>query len=153
MTLAKSRVVLTPRRASPQHPQDALRTRPIGGPRTATVVFPTLRLRKQRADQRPLRITQQLESLLAHAGSSSKHPPQAEVSILRPNLFMKHALEGASQWSLPQSMLPLAERSRPPRRTAPETSLATAHTWTMHRLDGTRSATPIVPGSMRPALR
>ena len=36
--------------------------------------------------------------------------------------------------------------SGPPRRTAPETSLPTAHTRTMRRMDGIRSATPIVPG-------
>jgi len=55
-------------------------------------LFEPLRFRQQRLDQLPLRIVQQLESLLAHTRSSTNHPPHAVVPSLRPNLFMKHAL-------------------------------------------------------------
>jgi hypothetical protein len=78
-----------------QHPQDALQAVPAGCPWTPSLVLATFRLRQQRLDQLPLRLTQQLESLLAHARTSSNHPPHTEVPSLRPNLFMKHAL-GAS---------------------------------------------------------
>ena len=65
---------------------------PVRRPRTAPPVLALLRFRQQRLDQLPLPLTQQLKPLLAHARSSSNPPPHPEVSSLRPNLFMKHAL-------------------------------------------------------------
>ncbi len=91
----------TPRSARLQHPQDAFEAGPIRCPRTAPSVLAPLRLRQQRLNQLPLPLTQQLKTLLAHAKSSTNHPPHAEVHSLRPNLFMKHALKNLQvKWPL-----------------------------------------------------
>jgi hypothetical protein len=66
------------RHATPglQHPQNTFKTRSVGRPRTAPVVPPAPELGKQRRDQLPRLIAQQL-LLLLHHRSSTVHPPQS----------------------------------------------------------------------------
>src|SRR5579883_2085867 len=80
-----------PRRTRLQHPQNALETSPVRGCRPPPFVSSASRLRKQRLNQLPLLVCQQLLPLL-HGRSSTAYPPHAQLLSARPNLFLKHAL-------------------------------------------------------------
>lgn len=87
------------------HRMPSIKAVTVRCPRTTPLVLAALRLRQQRIDQHPLRIVQQLKSLLAHAKSSSNHSSLAEVHSLRPNLFMKHALRHEESQALRRQKL------------------------------------------------
>ncbi len=64
----------SPRRPGLQHPQNAFKTRSVGRPGTAPVVPPAPGLGKQRRDQLPLLIGQQLLPLLHDRSSTGQQP-------------------------------------------------------------------------------
>ena len=83
----------TPRRTGPQRPQNALQADQARGPRPAPLVLAPLRLRQQRLDQLPLLHRSTTQTASCPCKKFNKRPASRGVPSLRPNLFMKHALE------------------------------------------------------------